>query len=444
MFTAIAGRGRRLGRQPGVQPVRLDRASRWPASRSCCSSSRGCPARPRARRAAPDEAPGGGPAPQRACPAAPTRGRAAADRRRHGRDRGAAAQARHRLMRHDPTIDRNRLWARLDAAVAAHARRRCPPRSMVVDLDAFDANADDLVRRAGGKPVRVASKSLRVPALLERALAHDGLPRASWPTRCARRCGCTSTGISDDIVVAYPTVDRGALAGWSPRRRRPRRDHADGRRRRPTSTSSTRSAPRRRCRCGSPSTSTPACGWAASTSAPSAPRCTTPRTSSTLARTVVDRAGLPRWSGVMTYEGQVAGVPDDVPGQRARSLVVRRLKAASLRPARGAPRARSPTRWRERRRRWSSGTPAAPGSVEATAADPVGHRGRRRLRAAGARRSSTTTGRSRRARRRSSALPVVRRPSPQVATVHGGGLVASGPAGADRLPASRGRRRACT
>jgi D-serine deaminase-like pyridoxal phosphate-dependent protein len=31
-------------------------------------------------------------------------------------------------------------------------------------------------------------------------------------------------------------------------------------------------------------------------------------------------------------------------------------------------------------------------------------------------------------------LPVVRRPAPQVATVHGGGLVASGPAGADRLP----------
>ena len=32
----------------------------------------------------------------------------------------------------------------------------------------------------------------------------------------------------------------------------------------------------------------------------------------------------------MTYEGQVAGVPDDVPSQRAKSLVVRRLKAASM------------------------------------------------------------------------------------------------------------------
>ena len=45
---------------------------------------------------------------------------------------------------------------------------------MVVDLDAFDANADDLVRRAGGTPIRVASKSVRVPALLSRVLARDG------------------------------------------------------------------------------------------------------------------------------------------------------------------------------------------------------------------------------------------------------------------------------
>ena len=42
------------------------------------------------------------------------------------------------------------------------------------DLDAFDANADDLARRAHGLPVRVASKSVRVPALLRRSLARLG------------------------------------------------------------------------------------------------------------------------------------------------------------------------------------------------------------------------------------------------------------------------------
>lgn len=35
-------------------------------------------------------------------------------------------------------------------------------RLAVLDLDAVDANADDLLRRAGGTPVRISSKSLRV------------------------------------------------------------------------------------------------------------------------------------------------------------------------------------------------------------------------------------------------------------------------------------------
>ena len=81
---------------------------------------------------------------------------------------------------------------------------------VVVDLDAFDANAADLARRAGGKPVRVASKSLRIPALVQRALAIPGfagvlaysLREALWLVR---------EGVTDDVVMGYPTVDRGAL-----------------------------------------------------------------------------------------------------------------------------------------------------------------------------------------------------------------------------------------
>ena len=56
----------------------------------------------------------------------------------------------------------NRATAHLDAPIA------------VVDLEAFDTNADDLVRRAAGKPIRVASKSVRCRALLERVLARPG------------------------------------------------------------------------------------------------------------------------------------------------------------------------------------------------------------------------------------------------------------------------------
>jgi hypothetical protein len=48
------------------------------------------------------------------------------------------------------------------------------PPFAVVDLAAFDSNALDMVRRSGGLPIRVVSKSLRCRPLIERALARPG------------------------------------------------------------------------------------------------------------------------------------------------------------------------------------------------------------------------------------------------------------------------------
>src|SRR3954469_15614330 len=42
-----------------------------------------------------------------------------------------------------------------------------------VDLDAMWANADEMLARAGGKPIRVASKSVRCRPLLEAITARD-------------------------------------------------------------------------------------------------------------------------------------------------------------------------------------------------------------------------------------------------------------------------------
>lgn len=80
----------------------------------------------------------------------------------------------------------------------------------VLDLDAFDANAADLARRAQGTPIRVASKSLRVRRLIDHVLTRPGfrgvlaytLPEALWLVEH----GAT------DVVVAYPTADRSALS----------------------------------------------------------------------------------------------------------------------------------------------------------------------------------------------------------------------------------------
>ncbi|RZL71459.1 MAG: amino acid deaminase/aldolase, partial [Rhodococcus sp. (in: high G+C Gram-positive bacteria)] len=82
--------------------------------------------------------------------------------------------------------------------------------SAAVDLTAVDANAAALRARANGVPIRIASKSVRCRAVLNRVLAAQGvsgvmaysLREAIWLARA---------GV-DDILMGYPTVDRTALA----------------------------------------------------------------------------------------------------------------------------------------------------------------------------------------------------------------------------------------
>ncbi|MYX24710.1 alanine racemase, partial [Streptomyces sp. SID8380] len=80
----------------------------------------------------------------------------------------------------------------------------------LVDLDAFDANADDLVRRAQGKPIRVASKSVRCRALLERVLARPGFAGIMSFT-LAESLWLAREGF-EDVLLAYPSTDRPAYA----------------------------------------------------------------------------------------------------------------------------------------------------------------------------------------------------------------------------------------
>ena len=78
-----------------------------------------------------------------------------------------------------------------------------------VHAGALRYNALDLVVRAGGVPIRVATKSVRVREVLDAVLALPGyrgilaytLPEALW-----------LADTHDDIVLGYPTADRAALA----------------------------------------------------------------------------------------------------------------------------------------------------------------------------------------------------------------------------------------
>ncbi|MXG90745.1 amino acid deaminase/aldolase [Nocardioides sp. YIM 123512] len=300
---------------------------------------------------------------------------------------------------------------------------------VVVDLDAFDANADDLLRRAHGVPIRVASKSLRVPALIERALARDGF-RGVLAFTLAEALWLEGAGVCDDLLVAYPTVDRAALQRLVASPTAAARvtlmvddvAHLDV----VDSVRASHAVPVRVAidvdaglRMGRQHVG------------PKRSPLYDAQDVLALARAVRDRDGF-RLVGAMTYEGQVAGVQDQVPTQRAKSVVVRRIKALSL------------TQLQERRRSisdalaadgvrlelWNAG---GSGDVEEAAADPVVTE----VSAGSGLLAPTLFDHYASFDPRPAAffgLPVTRRPSADVATVHGGGLVASGASGRDRLP----------
>ena len=323
-------------------------------------------------------------------------------------------------------VARHRLHARLSGAVDALPTQPSTP-TYVVDLDSFDANAADLARRAAGTPIRVATKSLRVPALIRRAVAAPGfsgvlaysLQEALW---------LCEQGVSDDIVMGYPSVDLDALQ-------------------RLTSSETALAAVtlmvddvRHLDLVDSVRTSSGAVRVAIDVDAGLrlGPAHVGPKRSPlhdaaevvALAEEVQRRPGFVL-VGVMTYEGQVAGVPDEVPRRRVRSAAVRRLKSASVaqldgRRAQIAAALRDVTDLEF----WNAG---GTGSVETSAADPV-------VTEVSAGSGLLVAGLFDHYR---SFVPlpaayfglrVTRRPAPDTVTVAGGGLVASGPSGKDRLP----------
>ncbi|MDN6372595.1 MAG: amino acid deaminase/aldolase [Brevibacterium aurantiacum] len=90
-----------------------------------------------------------------------------------------------------------------------HALRGVEAPVAVIDLEAFDANVTALAQRAQGLPIRIATKSLRTPAAIERALAHPGYSGVfafSLPEALILH----ARGVRD-ILVGYPPVDRGSL-----------------------------------------------------------------------------------------------------------------------------------------------------------------------------------------------------------------------------------------
>src|SRR4029079_19204854 len=80
-----------------------------------------------------------------------------------------------------------------------------------VDLDALKANAKAMLAQAGGLPIRIASKSMRSTAVLRRILDLDPGFRGVMAFTAPEAVHLAAQGF-EDILVAYPTVDRAAIA----------------------------------------------------------------------------------------------------------------------------------------------------------------------------------------------------------------------------------------
>jgi D-serine deaminase-like pyridoxal phosphate-dependent protein len=306
------------------------------------------------------------------------------------------------------------------------------PPFAVVDVAAFDSNARDLVRRAGGLPIRVVSKSLRCRYLVERALAQPGY-RGIMCYSLAEALWLHSAGMSDDLLVAYPTADRGALRALA--------GNATARQHITVTVDSAAHLDFIDATLGEGHPEIRVCLELDVSWRPLGDRAAVqigtwrsplrePGQAALVAEAILARPGFVL-VGVLGYEGQIAGLGDSPPGNPVRAALVRAIQA------------RSAAELRERRaetvRRIRALTTlefvngGGTGSLESTAADESVTE----LAAGSGLVGPTLFDAYRKFRPRPAvmfALPVVRRPAPRIATLFSGGYVASGTGTRDRLP----------
>jgi D-serine deaminase-like pyridoxal phosphate-dependent protein len=297
-----------------------------------------------------------------------------------------------------------------------------------VDLDAFDANAADLVRRANGTPLRLASKSVRCRALQRRVL--DGPPgfRGILALTLPEALWLAGHGF-DDLVVGYPSSDRRALERLVREGARvtlmvDSAEHLD------LIAAAGASAQRPVRVCLELDAGLHLLGGRVRIGARRSP-LHEPDALAALAADVLRRPEL-RLVGIMAYESQIAGVGDAPPGKRIGAAVIRTMQATSARELR-ARRAEAVARVQAIAGPLEFVNAGGTGSVERSASEPAVTEV-----AAGSGlfapalfdryRSFAPTPAA------FFAIPVVRRPSPGVATALGGGYVASGAPARDRLP----------
>jgi D-serine deaminase-like pyridoxal phosphate-dependent protein len=302
--------------------------------------------------------------------------------------------------------------------------------AMLLDLDRLEANAQAMLLRAGRLPIRLGTKSIRCTDVLRRVMAlspqFQGLLCYS-----AREAAWLAREGFDDLLVAYPTVDPVELT-----------HAADALRSGSKITLMVDSIEQctllaqqaivhgvryRLCLDLDMSSAVPGL-WFGVRRSP----LRDVDAALKVANFIKAHADTLQLVGLMGYEGQIAGLQDRVPGAGARNLMVRMLKRRSLREIH-ARRQSVVDALQGAGFQLEFVNGGGTGSLEDTAAD-------RSVTEAAAGSGLYAPGlfdyfgHFRHQASVFFALPVTRRPTPDIATCTGGGYIASGPAGADRLP----------
>jgi len=330
-------------------------------------------------------------------------------------------------------LDLDELKSRYDSILAP-----VTPPFAFVDLDALRRNAAAMLSQAGGLPIRVASKSVRSTELLRRILELDEGFRGVLSFTLPEALHLAERGF-ENVVVGYPTVDRSAIARAARMAAeeaarapvlmvddRPHLDLIEG-------------------AIGSGAASVRVCldidaGWwplggRMARIGPKRSPVHDAARAARMAHEIEDRPGT-RLVGLMAYEGQIAGVGDQVPGRPVRSAMIRAMQRGSLRDLRRRLPAivggvREALAGAGGRLEFVNG--GGTGSLERTAALGVVDE----LTAGSGFYAPALFDNYGSLALEPAAffcLPVVRRPVGGIATLLGGGYVASGAAGRDLLP----------
>lgn len=298
-----------------------------------------------------------------------------------------------------------------------------------VDLDLFEENVASIARRARGKPVRVASKSLRCTRLLQRILERGAPFRGVLAFTAAEALHLSDRGL-EDIVVAYPTWEprhiEGVAAAASVGTRitlmvdsEAHVDHIDAIARRAGSVIPV-------CIDVDLSQDMPGFRFGAWRSPIRS------REDALAVGAAVAKAAHVTLDGIMGYEAQIAGLPDRAPGSKMKTPAIRALKR---RAAKAVVERRMEVvealRGAGHELRFVNG--GGTGSIEVTASDPSVTE----IAAGSGFYSPTLFDHYDSFRHHPAAgfaIPIVRRPAPGVFTCLGGGYTASGPPGPDKVP----------